>query len=58
MKGMFKEKKKIKKKKNVMAEKLSQLKNGTGKQKVKKELGKNTAKPGKKDKLNMKVCIT
>ena len=55
MKGLFKEKKKIKKKKSLMAEKLSQLKNGTGKQKVKKEALKNKAKSGKKDKTNNKV---
>ena len=55
MKGLFKEKKKIKKKKSLMAEKLSQLKNGTGKQKVKKEALKNKAKSGKKDKANNKV---
>ena len=57
MKGMFKDKKKVKKKKNLMADKLSQLKNGTGKQKVKKEPLKNRTKPGKKEKVNIKVLM-
>jgi len=54
MKNSLKDKKKIKKKKSLMAEKLSQLKNGAGKQKVKKEALKSKAKPGKKEKVNIK----
>ena len=51
----LKDKKKLKKKKTPMGEKLAQLKNGAGKKKLKKELVKNKMKPGRKEKVNSKV---
>ena len=51
----LKDKKKLKKKKTPMGEKLAQLKNGAGKKKLKKELVKSKMKPGRKEKVNSKV---
>eukprot|EP00112_Aurelia_sp_Birch-Aquarium-sp1_P004053 Seg1459.8 transcript_id=Seg1459.8/GoldUCD/mRNA.D3Y31 product="Protein pygopus" protein_id=Seg1459.8/GoldUCD/D3Y31 len=51
----LKDKKKLKKKKTPMGEKLALLKNGTGKKKLKKELVKSKMKPGRKEKVNRKA---